>query len=289
MAGYTIQQFNIDYPDDSSCLHSIFLSRYGDLKSCPKCSKKSKFYRIKDRRSYECAFCCYQLYPTAGTIFHKSTTPLKNWFYAMFLMSNSKNGISAAELQRQLGVSYKTAWRINQQIRTLFKSHKEEMSQLEGIVEVDETYIGRKNESRKWERTSVANKAVVMGMIERDGRVVGLHIPAPGVRILVPAIQKHISINAHIMSDELTSYKNLYKLGYKHDYVNHRHTYVNGEVYTNTIEGFWSQLKRSIHGTYHTVSHKHLQGYVDEFCYRYNHRKSNASLFSSMVLKASQV
>jgi transposase len=176
----------------------------------------------------------------------------------MFLFANSKNGVSAKELQRQLGVTYKTAWRMAKQIRKLFEDNKD---QLEGIVEVDETYIGRKSEGQKYKRTTTADKAVVMGMVERGGSIKASHIIAPDARILIPQIQTNIDNKARVVTDELTAYKALTRLGYNHEVVNHGYTYVVGDVYTNTIEGFWSQLKRSLHGTYHVVSKKYLQQY----------------------------
>src|SRR3989344_5358709 len=109
---FTINHFHQIYPDNDSCLDAIFQARYGHIKTCPKCKKETKFNRIKIRKCYCCQFCGFQLHPVAGTIFHKSDTPLKNWFYALYLFSTSKNGVSAMELQRQLGCTYKTAWRI---------------------------------------------------------------------------------------------------------------------------------------------------------------------------------
>lgn len=117
---YTLMQFNIDFPDDDACLKYMFTRRFSDLVVCPKCKQETSFYKISDRKCYSCQNCGYHIYPLAGTIFHKSPTPLKLWFYAIFLFSASKGGVSAKELQRQLGVTYKTAWRMAKQIRRLF-------------------------------------------------------------------------------------------------------------------------------------------------------------------------
>jgi transposase-like protein len=135
---YTVKDFNRDFETDEACLDFIFKMRYPGGATC-KCGANNKFYRIKKRKCYCCSDCGYQISPTAGTIFHKSETPLKSWLFAMFLISNSKNGVSAMELQRQLGVTYKTAWRMNHQIRKLMAGNK---GKLMGIVEADETFIG---------------------------------------------------------------------------------------------------------------------------------------------------
>src|SRR3989344_5492634 len=136
---YTIKQFNEEYPDDNACLEAVFQNRFGDVKFCPKCGAETKFYRVKKRQCYACMHCGYQLHPLAQTIFRKSETPLKSWFYAIYLFSVSKNGVSAKELERHLGVTYKTAWRMAKQIRLLMQ---QDVEQLTGTVEVDETYIG---------------------------------------------------------------------------------------------------------------------------------------------------
>ncbi len=118
---YTITEFNKEFPDNEACVEEIFKRRFGDMKKCPNCKKETNFYRVRTRKSYVCQFCGYQLHPLAGTIFHKSPTPLKLWFYTIFLFSTSKNGVSAKELQRQIGVTYKTAWRMALQIRKLME------------------------------------------------------------------------------------------------------------------------------------------------------------------------
>ena len=138
MKRFTIRDFNAQYPTDDACLQELFKHRYGMLRICPGCSRKSRFYRVKSRKCYACQVCGYQLHPLADTIFHKSETPLKSWFYAIYLFANSKNGVSAKELERQLGVTYKTAWRIAKQIRVLFKSPARKLSH---TVEIDDTYI----------------------------------------------------------------------------------------------------------------------------------------------------
>jgi transposase-like protein/predicted RNA-binding Zn-ribbon protein involved in translation (DUF1610 family) len=264
---YTIAQFNKEFPNDDVCLDTIFQNRYGDVKDCPKCGVvETKFHRVKGRKCYACQWCGYQLHPLAQTIFHKSETPLKSWFYAIYLFSVSKNGVSAKELERHLGVTYKTAHRMAAQIRKLMA---DDGNPLTGEIEVDETYIGgRRKLAHKFD-----NKSVVFGMVERDGFAKSVHVKTNGSRVLLPVIIKSASQQSSIYSDEWRAYKTLPKHGYTHTTVNHsKLEYVRGSAHTNTIEGYWSQLKRSIDGTYHSVSPKYLQSYLDEFSFRYNLR-----------------
>lgn len=266
---YTKKQFEAEYPDDDTCLESVFQERFGDLKYCPKCAAETKFYRVKKRQCYACMHCSYQLFPLSDTIFRKTTTPLKDWFYAIYLFSVAKNGVSAKELERHLGVTYKTAWRMCREIRKLMD---EEMGMLGGDgtpVEIDETYIGGKHPKK----LGYSKKQTVFGMVERNGMARAKQVKSSGVRVLLPEITGSIAPNAHIHSDEWRAYKKLPEYGYSHTTVNHsKLEYVRGIAYTNTIEGFWSQLKRSIDGTYHAVSPKYLQLYLNEFTFRYNFR-----------------
>lgn len=280
---FTINHFHQTYPDDDSCLDAIFRARYGDIKVCPKCQKETKFNRIKARKCYCCQFCGFQLHPVSGTIFHKSDTPLKNWFYALYLFSTSKNGVSAMELQRQLGCTYKTAWRIAKQIRVLFEENREVLSK---IVEMDETYMGGKGGNNKRGRGS-ENKTPVFGMVERKGIVKARVTVDTKRKTVMPIIRAHVKIGTVVMTDEYLPYQSLKKEGYRHKTIAHgAKEYVRGSVHVNTLEGFWSQLKRSINGTYHAVSPKYLQQYVNEFSYRYNRRFSSDPLFSLLLAQA---
>lgn len=263
---YTFKQFKAEYPDDDACLLSVLENRYGT--TCPKCGVvDTKFYKIKGRKGFACLNCRKHVYPLADTIFRKSETSLWNWFYAIYLFSVSKNGVSAKELERHLGITYKTAWRMCKQIRLLME---QETEQLTGDVEVDETYIGG---YKKGKHITTQNKQIVFGMVERNGSVKTQHVRSSGARVLLPAIGGAIHPQAAIFSDEWPAYKRLSKLGYSHTTVNHsKLEYVRGTAHTNTIEGFWGQLKRSIDGTYHSISPKYLQSYLNEFAFRYNFR-----------------
>lgn len=261
----------------------MFQQAYGTMPACPKCGvAEPDYYRVKSRKCYECKDCGYQIHPLANTIFHKSSTPLRDWFYIIYLFSVSKNGVSAKEIERHLGVTYKTAWRIAKQVRTLMTQGT---SLLSGIVETDETYIGGRKRGRG---ISVQDKAVVFGMVERGGNVKAEHVPTAGARILLPRLQAGIAPGATVYSDQARVYRTVHRIGYYHDSVNHSiGEYGRGVVHTNTIEGFWSQLKRSVDGTYHCVSAKYLQLYLNEFVYRYNHRTS-PSIFPVLIASAAR-
>ena len=269
---YTIDQFNKDFPDNDTCLYTIYANRYGEISICPKCDQETKYYKVRGRKCYECKECGHQIYPLAGTIFHKSSTSLKQWFYAIYLFSNAKNGVSAKELERHLGVTYKTAWRMAKQIRLLMAQD----NSLSGKVEIDEAYIGGKPINRHQSKQNLSNdKQVLFGMIEREGKANIKHVVSSGSRSLIPEITKSINKGTLVYSDEQIAYRRLPKLGYKHESITHSiREYARGDVHTNNIEGFWSQLKRSINVTYHVVSSKYLPSYVNEFAFRYNHRQT---------------
>ena len=282
MKTLTIKAFHEKYPDDDTCLHEIFQNRFGSLHVCPVCQKETKFYKVTGRKCYACQYCGHQLHPLANTIFHKSDTSLKSWFFAIFLFANSKNGVAAKELQRQLGVTYKTAWRMAKQIRLLFKPPKGKLS---NTVEIDETYVGGKAHGKRGR--GAENKTPVVGMAQRGGKIFAQVVGNTKSATITPLVRRNVKIGSLLMTDEYRPYDSLDKYGYKHEEINHSaKEYVRGNVHTNTIEGFWSQLKRSINGTHHAVSPKYLQHYVDEFAYRYDLRHYPESLFYPMISRA---
>lgn len=276
---YTFKQFDSQFPDDRACLDFIFRTRFPKGATCPECSKSDCFHPVKNRRSYACAWCGEQIYPTEGTIFHKSSTSMKSWFFAMFLISTSKNGVAAKEIQRHVGVTYKCAWRMAHQIRKLMA---QDPTKLKGTVEADETYVGGKQAGKRGR--GAAGKTPVVGVVERRGAVVAKVVDGVTTNNVIGFIRQHVDESTALYSDELAVYNYAAKFGYKHSKVNHgAGEYVNGRVHTNTIEGFWSQVKRSIDGTHHGVSRKHLQNYVNEFAYRYNLRFSEQPIFELLA------
>jgi transposase-like protein len=283
MKTYTIKDFEQQFPTDDACLDFLFRARYPKGVYCEKCGRITKHYKRVGIKFYSCEFCGMGVAPTSGTIFHKSDTPLRSWFHAIFLMSSTKTGISAKQLERELGVTYKTAWRMFKQIRKLMD---ESINPLTGQVEVDETYIGGKHSGRRGRGAS--GKTVVMGMTEREGSAIAKVVPDVKTRTLLPMIWKNVSQNSTIFTDELPSYNYVAKLGYAHEVVQHyAKQYVRGNAHVNTIESLWSTIKRGIDGVNHSVSPLYLQSYLDSYVYRYNHRKDEQPMFLSLLDRVS--
>lgn len=280
---FTFKDFLNRYPNDEACLKEIYNNRYSQGVNCAGCKRLTKYYPLKGRTTFSCGFCATQLSPLTDTIFEKSAVSLKLWFYAMFLMVKTKSGISAKQLERELGVSYKTAHRMFKMIRLLMAG---EHSMLNGIVEIDETFVGGKgkNRAKEW-HGGVEEKEVVWGAVERKGNAILKHVPNTGKYTLIKEVKDNISPTAHIMSDELPAYKNLYDYGfYNHHSVNHSNSeYVRGLIHNNTIEGVWSQFKRGITGVYRHVSKEYLQDYVNEYSFRYNYRNLGDGMFDLLL------
>lgn len=285
---FTLKDFQAQFPDDRACLDFLFNTRWPRGGKCDECGKANCFHPINDRRSYSCAWCGYQVYPTAGTIFHKSTTSLVSWFFAIFLMSTSRNGVAAKELERQLGVTYKTAWRMAHEIRKLMQ---DKPGKFFGECEADETYVGGVRPGKRGR--GAAGKTAVVGVVNRRGGVQAKVVSAVNTASVMGHIRETVEPGAKIHTDEAHVYNFVKPLGYSHEVVNHgRKEYVRGRVHTNTIEGFWAQLKRSIDGTHHHVSPKYLQAYVDEFAFRYSNRwagdDDSASMFELMAARTGE-
>jgi transposase-like protein len=225
--------------------------------------------------------CYQQFYPTAGTVFEKTTTPLTYWFYAMYLMSVTRNGVAAKELERALGISYKCAWRMARQIRILMAAN--DVDKLFGEVQVDETYVGRRTEGKSGRNNK--EKAPVIAMVETKGRVFAKSVANVKKETMFPEIESRIDKSATIYTDEFPVYTNLHQLGYNHETVMHKiKEYSRGRVTTNAAEGFFSQLKRMISGSHIWVSKKHLELYVKECTFRYNNRTEPGKMFERILL-----
>lgn len=244
--------------------------RYADgIATCSYCKVDRKHHRIATKKAYACGHCGTYISPMAGTIFEKSSTSLRLWFYAMYLMSATRCGISAKQIQRECGVTYKTAWRMFKQIRTLMGDD----TPLKGNrIEMDETYIGGKDKNKKLGKRnsdrgrSTDSKTPVFGMVERAGEVRAFVTPDVKAKTLFPIVAEKVLDKATIFTDDYVVYDGLRWMGksLKHQRINHsQKVYVMGQTHTNTIEGFWSLLKRGIGGVYHSVSAKYLQTYCD--------------------------
>lgn len=277
-----LSDFLKQYPDDTTCLDAIKNLRFPNGITCKTCKGIQKFYRIKNRPAYECAVCSFQVYPLSNTIFHKSSTKLTNWFYVIFAVSNTRSGVSAKTIQRELGVTYKCAWRMLNQVRKLTN---EESNPLTGTVEVDESFFGGSVLNRKYNKNfGEKPKDIIIGMVEREGKAVMKKIPSTSRYTLTEKIQKHISPLANIMTDEHPGYMHLTRLGFNHNIVNHGKTYVVNKVtHTQNIEGLWGRIKPAIKGVYRKVSSKYLEMYINEFCFRYNYRLEPGRMFELLL------
>jgi transposase-like protein len=272
--GPNIREFNKRFPTEDSCLEHLMRTRFGERLKCFKCLKEATYYRVKKRRSYECEHCGYQVYPTADTPFEATRTPLRDWFYVMYLFCASRNGVAAKEVQRQLGVTYKTAWRMCNLIRK-YMGYVDGDAPLGGpgkTVETDETFIGGKEHHGQ----GVHHKVAVLGMVERGGNVLTRPIRVRSREEVLPRVAQFVKPGSKVYTDDWPGYWTLNEhYGYEHESVNHSEKeYVRGDAHTNTIEGFWSNVKRGIKGTYVSVSRKHLQSYLREFEYRHNLRQT---------------
>jgi transposase len=278
---FTVQEFFKQFPTDDACLDHLMQIRFGERITCSKCGKESKFARIAKMPAYSCPWCGHHIHPMAGTPFERSSTSLQKWFYAMYLFTTSRHGVPAKELQRQLGVTYKTAWRIGHEIRK-YMSSIDGNPPLSGTVEADETYVGG---TRKGMRgRGAAGKTIVFGMLEKGGDVITQVVPNVRRITLQPIVEANVAKGTSMQTDELPTYRSLRVAGYPHATVNHGSgEYVSGTTHVNSIEGFWSQIKRSIKGTHVHVSGKHLAKYLGEFEYRYNLRRTPYLMFDRLL------
>ncbi len=279
MKRYTIRDFQRDFQNDAACLEWLKDYRWPEGIRCEKCNRVTKHHLMSSRRSFSCQECGHHVHPTAGTIFHKSATPLTLWFYAVYLMAQTRGGISAKQIERETGVTYKTAWRMCKLIRERLDEGSDPLS---GKVEVDESYFGGKRPGKRGR--GAAGKTPVVGAAQRKGQIKAVAVQDTKARTLIPMIQENIKEGSTVYTDENWAYNRLRKTGYDHSSINHSaKVYVSGDVHTNTIEGFWSLIKRGISGVYHQVSPKYLQRYVNEYVFRYNHRNDEQPMFLSFL------
>jgi transposase-like protein len=289
-------EFMADFPDDETCLNWLWRTRCatndaGTEAHCPRCECLREFKRYgtsQQRQSWTCTACGQHVHPTAGTIFHKSSTSLHLWFYAMYLMTSTRCGISAKQLERELGVTYKTAWRMFTLIRNELMTQDDGDDQLRGEVEMDEMYVGgkpRASDKARWagmdgyhrrraaQQWSNKRKTPVFGMVERGGSVRAYVAPRAMGKMVRKQILVDVEPGTALFTDEAAMYERLSNEGWYHQKIQHSQAvYVSGNIHTQTIDGFWSLVKRGISGTHYHVSAKWLQGYLNEYAWRYNRR-----------------
>jgi transposase len=293
---YSLMEFMREFPDDEACLDWLWRATFapdGHTAHCPKCDTERRFSRVKDRPAYDCHHCGYHLHPTAGTIFHKSSTSLHLWFYAMYVMASTRCGISAKQLERELGVTYKTAWRMFNLIRNELMAQDNE-EPLSGEVELDETFVGgkpraslrREAQAKGWNmQTAYWDRlASVFGAVERGGRIRASVVPNSRASTILPLAREYVLPDSLIYTDEYRAYDRLGREGYTHRRIKHSaRVYVEGDTHTQTIDGFFGLFKNAVRGVHHGVSHKWLQGYLNEYVWRWNRRGEDNTMFRDLL------
>lgn len=275
---YGVKSLERDFPNEEACLQFIF-----DSQHTRKCSCGGTYRLIDGRKQFQCSKCRFQIAPCANTIFHKSSTPLTLWFHAIHVFSNAKSGISAKQIERDLEVTYKCAWRILLLIR---KALKQDNRKLKGDVEMDSAYFGGRFKAGKdnaRQKEAIAAKSVVMAAVERNGLMKAEMVSDSGAKTHADFITKHIAKGeARLLTDGSNMYAKAV-FGLKHESVDHQTEYARGDVHINRVETFWSHVKRSIKGTHKVISKKYLQQYLDGFVFHYNNRYSDRERFASLV------
>ncbi len=278
----SLHDIDKSFRNEKACYDYLLKSRWPSEIGCPACGSVDP-YHLKDKKTFKCRECDKFFNALTGTIFENTKLPLIKWFKAIYMVTSHKKGISSIQLGKDLGFTQKTGWFVLGRIRELVQEKAPIM--LEGTVEVDESYFGGKDSNKhqsyrakKARNThtgrSLNSKTVVLGAVERKGKVVTRISPSVKSKPIQDFISTHIAKGSNMVSDDFNVYRTLSKKGYNHEYVNHSaREYVRGFAHTNTIEGYWSIMKRGVYGIYHQVSPKHLHRYCNEFAFRYNTRE----------------
>ena len=287
MVKFTLQDMQRKYPDDKACLTWLFNYQHPNGITCPKCGVVgAKYHYIAGNKTFSCQWCGHQISPCTGTIFEHSSTPMVKWFYAIYLIAQTRTGISAKQLERELGVTYKTAWRMFKEIRKRLDGGGDAFGGDGKDVEVDETYVGG---ARKGKRgRGAANKTAVVGVVERKGGVKAVVVPDTKADTVLPIVENTVEKGSTVHTDEYGVYNSLSSKGYDHQRVTHGDgEFVRGNVHTNSAEGFWAQVKNAVNGVHHGVAPKYLQQYVNEYAFRYGHRNDVTPMFQTILDRAS--
>lgn len=293
-------EFQSKFPTERSIIDYFIQIRYNGNIGCVHCGSMDVYHRKDKPKLFTCKDCNNSFSVFKDTIFEKSNTDLRKWFYAIHLFLNAKKGISGLQLQREVNVTYKTAWRMLKQIRTAMTGRDFRHS-FDAVVEIDETYVGGKPRKRNKGRNDVGNKrgrgtqkTPVIGIVDRNNKRVYAKVALPdseGKKLtskqILGVLNEVTKKGATVITDEFRSYDILSNKDsrYCHLRVDHTVEFANGNIHTNGIESFWGTLKRGVYGIYHSVSPKYLQNYVDEFCFRYNNRE-NGDVFDLVLLNS---
>jgi len=276
------------FTDEEAARKHLEKLRWPNGPFCPHCGETKKITKLEGNSHrpglYLCNGCRQHFTVTVGTLFERSHIHLHKWLLAFHLMASSKKGISAHQLHRMLGITYKSAWFMAHRIREAMKSDWCGVLCGHSPVEADETFVGTKPGAKK--RKGYGHKNAVLSLVERNGEIRSFHVPSISAQTLRPYLKYHIDPDAHLMTDDAGQYRLIGPEFAKHDVVAHsQEEYVRGEVHTNTLEGFFSILKRGLVGVYQHVGVQHLQRYVTEFDFRYNHRKKTDFQRATQALK----
>lgn len=300
---YSLGEFLREFPDDEACLTWLWRERHspdGENAYCPKCEQERRFKRYataQQRQSWTCTGCGHHIHPTAGTIFAKSSRPLTDWFYVMYLVSSSRCGVAAKQVERELGCNYKTAWRMLNRVRNELMQQDDAPLGGEGVsVEADEMFHGgklRESERRALSAQGIGNRGpatkprpVVFAAVERGGRirasVVGMSRNAQTMR---DTLCEFVLPKSMVFTDDWSGYDPLDKTGrYTHRRIRHsERIYVSGDVHTQTIEGFFGHFKTDVRGTHHSISKRWLDSYLNEWVWKWNHREDDEAMFRQLL------
>ena len=297
---YSLHEFLREFPDDETCLTWLWRERYspdGENAYCPKCETDRRFKRYdtaQRRQSWTCTGCGHHIHPTSGTIFAKSSRPLTDWFYVMFLVSQSRCGVAAKQVERELGCNYKTAWRMLNRVRDELMNQDNEPP-LSGEVEADETFMGgklRESERGKLRAAGIVNRGpatkprpVVFAAVERKGRiragVVGMNRNAEKIR---EKLYEFVLPSSMVFTDEWGGYDPIGNRFASHRRIRHKQRlYVAGDVHTQTIEGFFGHFKTDVRGTHHSISKRWLHAYLNEWVWKWNRRDDDVAMFWQLL------
>lgn len=284
---FTVREFFDRFPDDAACLRHLMDVRHGLTHICAKCGVESEFYPLTNRPAYSCGKCGDHVYPCAGTIFQDTRTSLQTWFYCIYLFVVTRHGVSGKEIQRQVGCTYKTAWRIANRLRQHISSF-EDFSLLRGHIEIDEAYVGGVRKGKRGR--GAEGKTVVIGLKERGGRMVAKTAPDAKTKSLREIVTARVEPGSTISTDEYVAYALLERDGFNHKKVIHkygeyaRREYKTGELISvNAVENFWRLFKASVRSTHVHVSPKYMNQYLGEFTFRANHREMKNAMFDLLI------